>query len=185
MVQVFNPNTWAIRQEDPCSESFPDYLLISCKVSSSSFHSFFLRHSPLCNVHTVYTKGTHRREDNEEGGILSVFLMDPGQHTGQAPSWTLRLLTAHRTSAKAPHSQPHAPRPSILQPALWSYPGDPRLCPPRVHNLLRPWPVQSSAMNMVLHLQLTIRSHRKWRSWGISSPSGHLGLICPTLSYLG
>ena len=109
VVQVFNPNTWAIRQEDPCSESFPDYLLISCKVSSSSFHSFFLRHSPLCNVHTVYTKGTHRREDNEEGGILSVFLMDPGQHTGQATSWTLRLLTAHRTSAKDPHSQPHAP----------------------------------------------------------------------------
>lgn len=113
-----------MRREDPWSDSIPDYLLISCNVSSSSFHSFFLYHSPVCNVHIVYTKGTHYREHNEEGGILSLFLVDPGQHTGQVPSRTLRLLTAHKTSSKAPHpGLPDPPTPSPADGSLILFPG--------------------------------------------------------------
>jgi hypothetical protein len=75
-----------------------------------------------------------------------VFLRDPGKHTGQVPRFLTQWLPAPLTASPAARSL-------ILSQA-------PRLCPPRVHNTLSPWAVQSSAMNTVLHLHFNLRSHR-------------------------
>jgi hypothetical protein len=169
VVQVFTQSTWAMRWEGPWTESIPDVWWISYNVSSSSFHLFFLCQSTVCSVHTVYTKGTHHGEDKEEGGILSV---------------SNGSQRAHRTSPRFLTHCSLLPRLPVLHLAIWSYLQVPSLCPPRVHNPLRPLPVQSSAINMVLHLHWTLRSHRKCRSGGFSSHSGRLGLRCPTPSHL-
>jgi hypothetical protein len=114
-MQVFNRNTWGMRREDLFSKSILDDFCIVC---SSSFHLFFLCHSPVCSVNTVSTKGIHTREDSEGRGMLSVFLIDFGLHTGKVPISNLRPLTSHRTIAKTPH-QWH-PDPLTSSPAAGS-----------------------------------------------------------------
>ena len=84
-MQVFNPNTWETETERSVVRIHPQWLMNLLQYLLFFFSFIFLCHSTVCNVHTVYTKGTHHREDNEEGRILSVFLRDPEYHTGQSP----------------------------------------------------------------------------------------------------
>lgn len=123
-------------------------------MSPPFFHSLFLHLLPdLQHPHSPCQRNTHHREGDEEGGILSLFLTDSGHHTGQAPG-TQRLLTQDTQSCSRLSDPTPRPQDCVLQ----AYP-----------NPQRPWPVQCSAVSMVLHLHFTFRGHRKRQPAGFSS----------------
>lgn len=157
------------------------------------FHCFFLRHSPvlLC-IHppqsntaqrkhgaphreneehrTEKTRSTHRENNEEECSDCFSQSLNSTRDTHQGLKGSSCTDPCSRTTSLAVGSLilPRAPGSS----------------PPGAPNPPRPRPVHSSAGHMAPHLQLTLRSHRKPRSGGFSSHSGHVGSRCPAPSPL-
>lgn len=76
-------------------------------------HSSFIPAIPRPVSH-VHTERPHHREDNEEGGILTLFLRDSGHHTGQAPG-TRRLLAHNPQSCRRLSDPIPRPQECVLQ----------------------------------------------------------------------
>lgn len=174
-MQVFNPNTWEIGTEGSVVRIHPQWLMNLLQYLLFFFSFIFLCHSTVCNVHTVYTKGTHHREDNEEGRILSVFLRDPVQHTGQAPRHLI-----HGSLFPDPQSCSWFSDP-IPRPQAFLFQGFPILYGPDLFDPL-PW-IRSSTFHSPS--DSTENGDQEAfphivASWAWDSPPCHTSINCPT-----